>query len=235
MAETKIFDLEQRIPCIKDEKESFGSIEKCRAYDIDIRTSMRVPLARVISLLSKFCKDGSQMLEVSCQTGLLSLMLGGEYPNVNIYGIEENNLLFQVAEENCVLAALTNSPAKVEFQQGILTELPIENDSVDVVFSYSSLHRWADPVKTLQECARVCKPDGLVLIYDLARDAEEGMISFILQYVSAGQEEFMKSLRAAYTTSEAKKLLRDAKLENWVVSSEAINLSIASKKIETDK
>jgi len=226
--EKKIFNLDSRIPIVGS---PLNTIDKCRAYDADIRTSMIIPMGRVVSLMQQHCKKFSNVLEVGCKTGLLSLQLSGKVPNINVYGIEESDLLLQVAEENAMLAALVSSSSIVEFQYSSLDSLNIENDSVDIVFSFSSFHTWRDPVKTLKECSRVCKTDGLVYIYDLARDAEQGMISFLMQYMNKGHEEFMSEIKAAYTLQEVTDILKEANLSHWEISSEAVNIAISSKKL----
>lgn len=226
----KYFELEQRIP-----SEPIQSIEVARAYDASIRISTRIPMERVIARVSPFCNGGTQILDLGCTTGLLSLMLGGRYPNIKIYGIEEDRLLLQVAEENEVLAVMANSPAKVEFHYGVLSDLSdVESESVDIIVSYSSLHRWSDPVKTLQACSRICKPEGIVVICDLARDAEEGVIQFILQYISSEQDQigFMNTLKASYTVHEIERLFKEANLSHWKVFREGVDLWIISKSLQ---
>lgn len=228
MARNKYFDLEKRV-IVPD--QAFASVEKCREYDLNLRSSLRLPMARVASLLSQFCKKGSQVLEVGSATGLLSLILGGQHPEVDIYGIEENTNLLQVAEENETLAALVNSPARAEFKYGDLSNFPVEDKSVDIVYSYTVLHRFRDPLQTIKECHRVCKPGGLVMIYDLARDADEGMLFFILQYVSDEQDRFMNALRSSFSKEEMVLMLKEAGLTDWHVVHDEVNLCISSKEL----
>ena len=223
----KILDLDKRIPIANNPVDT---IDKCRAYDADVRTSMIIPMARVVSLLTTYCRKDSNVLAVGCKTGLLSLQLLGQVPDIHVYGVEENDLFLQVAEENATLASLVNDHVMVEFQYAPLDDLYLEDNSVDIVFSFSSFHTWRDPEKTLRECNRICKDDGLVYIYDLDRDAEQGMISFIMQYMAKGHEEFMRELKAAYTVEEVAGILREAGLEQWVITSEAVNMAISSKK-----
>ena len=50
-----------------------------------------------------------------------------------------------------------------------------------------------------------------MILYDLARDADEGMISFILQYTGANHEEFMGALRSSYAAlKQARIVIRAA-------------------------
>jgi len=186
-------------------------------------------MERVLLTLSPLFKEGHQVLVVGSQTGLLPLILGGYSPRAEFFGIEENPYLHEVAEENLALAALARSPARVEFRCASMTELPVDDGEADMVISYLPLHRCSDPVKFFRECNRVCKTNGLVFIYDMARDAEEGIISFILQYVSVGHEEFMGSLRASYTTVEVHELLEEAGLGHWPIARESLNLRVTSK------
>jgi ubiquinone/menaquinone biosynthesis C-methylase UbiE len=125
-----------------------------------------------------------------------------------------------------------NSAGDVEFEMAKLNRLPFPDDSADIVFSFSSLHRWRRPVETLKECARICKPDGVVIIEDMNRHAEEGHITFILQFVKEGGDEFMRSLQAAYTRDEAAELLQEAGLTDWQVVEEDLGLVISSRPLE---
>ena len=140
--------------------------------------------------------------------------------------VDDNDNLLQVAEENAALAAIVNSPGMVEFKYAELEELPFPDDSFDVVYSYSALHKWNNPEKVISEIQRVCKDDGKVYLYDIARDSDEGMISFILQYISAGQEDFLRELRASYTTEEVKQILKNTGLDDWNVIADDVNLSV---------
>ena len=74
----------------------------------------------------------------------------------------------------------------------------------------------------------MCKPDGHIYIYDIARDSDEGMISFILQYISSGQEDFLRELRASYTVTEITEILEKAGLGDWKVTADDVNFSIAN-------
>lgn len=223
-----MFDLEKRVALPNGAADS---LEMARGFDLSARVSMRFPMERVLTSLSPLFKEGHQVLVVGSQTGLLPLILAGANPRTEFFGIEENLYLHQVAEENLMLAALARSPARVEFCCASMTDLPVDDKEADVVISYLPLHRCSDPVTLFRECNRVCKTNGLVFIYDLARDAEEGTISFILQYVSMGHDEFMASLRASYTTDEVHGLLEEAGLGHWPIARESLNLRITSKEL----
>jgi len=221
----RFFDLDTRIPLTADRTPT---LDRARGYDLTARVSLRFPMERVATLLSPLCRPDATVVEVGSATGLLSIMLAAACPGAHVIGIEENAQLLAVAEENSTLATIARTPARVEFRNGRLSRIPLNDGSADVVFAFLSLYRCAEPIRMLQECARVCKPGGLVFLYEMARDADEGMISFILQYVNTGQAEFMDSLKASYSTSEVAELLTDAGLTAWNIVREQLNLRITN-------
>jgi ubiquinone/menaquinone biosynthesis C-methylase UbiE len=229
VARESIFDLETRVKPF----DPFDTVEKCRQYDLESRTAMIIPTQHLIGLLTPHFRPGAKILEVGCGAGLVSLRLAARHPEVEFYGIETNDSFLKVMQENLVMANLLSFKGKFSYEWGRYSRLPVADASVDVVFSFSSLHRWPDPLLGIKECARVCKPGGLVLLYDLARDADEGMILFVLQYTGTGHEEFMGAMQCSFTVSEMQALLKDAGLPGWQVALEGISLIVSSKPIET--
>ena len=57
----------------------------------------------------------------------------------------------------------------LEFRQGDMEELPLEDASVDLAFFSQSLHHAVHPQKAVAEAARILKPAGRILILDLNR------------------------------------------------------------------
>lgn len=227
--ETRLLNLTDRVP----QPSPHEDIEKVRFYDLGMRRSALMAYKRPSDRILANVRDGmTDLVEVGFNTGLLSLHVAGKLPDLAVSGVEENQNLVDVAEDNLTLAVWANTAGDVEFEMAKLNRLPFLDDSADIVFSFSSLHRWRRPVETLKECARICKPDGVVIIEDMNRHAEEGHITFILQFVKEGGDEFMRSLQAAYTREEAAELLREAGLTDWQVVEEDLGLVISSRPLE---
>ncbi len=228
-SEPRLLDLENRVP----QDRPWEDIEQARAYDLGMRRSALMAYKRPAARILANVRDGmTDLVEVGFNTGLLSLHVAGKFPELAFSGVEEIQNLLEVAEDNLTLGVWANMAGDVEFELSKLNRMPFEDDSADIVFSFSSLHRWKRPVETLRECARICKPEGVVIIEDVNRRAEEGHITFILQFVKEGGEQFMRSLQSAYSREEALDLLQEAGLSNWQVAEEDLGLVISSRPLD---
>jgi ubiquinone/menaquinone biosynthesis C-methylase UbiE len=223
-----MFNLETRVP-----SKQFNDIDEVRAYDLNMRKGALVSYQKPGERILKHMSEGAMLAEVGFNTGLLTFLLAGKRNDAMIVGVENNPNFHEVAEESLNLCFWSGLDADIEFERADFTELPFDDNSVDVVFSNSSLHLWEDPVATLKECNRICKDDGIVIIEDLNRHAEEGYISFVLQFVKEGGEKFMAALRASYNQDEIRLMLKSAglELEGWQVRSEDLGLIVSSKEI----
>ncbi|MCA2215443.1 class I SAM-dependent methyltransferase [Wangella sp. NEAU-J3] len=64
-------------------------------------------------------------------------------------------------------ATATGLHDRISFQVADVAALPCDDHSVDVVVSTLSLHHWPDPAAAAAEFARVPRPVGRVMIYDV--------------------------------------------------------------------
>lgn len=95
--------------------------------------------------------------------------------------------------------------------------LPVADQSIDLVMSNSIVHHIPDPLDVFLEMRRVIKPGGLLFVRDLLRpDSEEQVERLVKLY--AGNENahqrqmFRQSLHAALTIGEVTELLHVADL-----------------------
>ena len=193
-------------------KNKFHTIAEVRDYDMAApRNTLLYPMQRIQELVKPYIAEGKKIINLGCETGILALMIGGEY-GVAITGIDEDPLLLKGAEENLRIARLCNYPGDAEFLCASFESLPIKSNSVDIVFADNFIYRCDNIENVLKECRRIVKEDGIILINQLLRDADQDKIRFIKQYLKndlfGGEKEFIDVLNSCYSYKEYEEALK---------------------------
>lgn len=145
-----------------------------------------------LAFLRPFLADAPrEVLEVGCGTGALARRLAAEHPGARITGIDLDPA--RVAQAQAQAA-----PPNLRFERGDFGRLPAEDGAFDLVFCRFVLAHVADPTPALRELARVTRPGGRVVAYDMVH---EGI------WFSPPRPAFARLLRAAVQA------LRDRGLE----------------------
>ena len=110
---------------------------------------------------------GAAVLEVGCGSGPLSVRLAGDHGlDVTAFDIDPEEIVRARARAGRAAEAGRPTPT---FLVADVASLPFDDASFDVVVSTYSMHHWDDKAAGLEEIARVLRPRGRALIWDLRR------------------------------------------------------------------
>ena len=141
-------------------------------YDPEQRTEL--PGAAVLASLG--CGNPTAVAELREGETVLDLGSGGGIdvilsakrvgPTGTAYGLDMTDEMLALARENAAEAGATN----VHFLKGVIEEIPLPADSVDVVISNCVINLSADKASVLAEMGRVLKPGGRVGVSDVVAE-----------------------------------------------------------------
>jgi ubiquinone/menaquinone biosynthesis C-methylase UbiE len=110
--------------------------------------------------------NSGMILDVGTGPGYLPIEIVRRSPATEVVGIELVSKLVRMAQENSARSGVAD---RLHFQIADGAKLPFKDNSYDIVTSTGVLHTLKEPVKVMNECYRVLKPNGEMWIYDPAK------------------------------------------------------------------
>ena len=146
-------------------------------------------------------REGETVLDLGSGAGadvLISAKRVG--PAGRAIGLDMTDEMLELARTNAADAGIHNA----EFRKGYIEELPLADESVDVVISNCVINLSADKARVLQEAARVLKPGGRFAVSDVIAhpDMDEA--------TRADMQQWTGCVAGALTRDEFERTLVDA-------------------------
>ena len=119
--------------------------------------------------------------------------------------------MLELARANAAEAGVEN----VEFVKGYIEELPLADDSVDVVISNCVINLSADKGKVMREAARVLRPGGRLAVSDVIADDDMDAAT------RSDMEQWTGCVAGALTRGQFEAVLADAGLVDLDIRDDA--------------
>jgi ubiquinone/menaquinone biosynthesis C-methylase UbiE len=145
--------------------ERWQEEEKAKRYARQTKIGSKImyaPFARRIVQNLVTLEAGATIVDLGTGPGLLSIELGKLWPQAKIIGVDPSNEMLSIARKNAAEARVPD----LEAELGTAEEIPLAEESADLVVSQSSFHEWEDQRKGLREISRILKPGGSLFIKD---------------------------------------------------------------------
>lgn len=162
--------------------------------------------------------DHGLALDVGTGPGYVAAEVARDRPALRMVGLDLAAAMVAQAHR---YAAWVRVDGRALWPQADGQRLPFPDDSFDLVLSSFALHHWHEPLRVLDEIARVLRPGGRYYLADVCREPNLFQRLFAYGSVPAvslvfgsywGYGGYYESLRAGYTRAEAQALLDDSAL-----------------------
>jgi ubiquinone/menaquinone biosynthesis C-methylase UbiE len=149
------------------------------------------------------------VLDVGTGPGQIPIKLALRNPALIIHAIDLAHAMLRRAALD---AGRWGVDMRILLNYGDAKEIPYDRGLFDMVLCNSVLHHVADPVRLIEEMARVCKTEGALLLRDLRRPNRVAYRYHVRKhgrcYDGRMRQLFEASVRSAYTLDELRELAR---------------------------
>ncbi len=174
------------------------------------RGDQRDALPQAATLASLGCGNPTAIASLSSGEVVLDLGSGGGIdvllsarrvgPTGKAYGLDMTDEMLELARRNQRQAGVDN----VEFLKGTIEEIPLADDSVDVIISNCVINLSGDKPAVFEEAARVLRPGGRFAVSDVIADPgmDEATRQDLAQWTGCiagalSEEDFRRELSTA--------------------------------------
>jgi SAM-dependent methyltransferase len=154
-------------------------------------------------------KPGEVVLDLGSGGGLDVLLAARQVGSTGfVYGVDMTDEMLALARRNAAKAGATN----VNFLKGHLEDLPLADNTADVIISNCVVNLSPEKENTLSEAFRVLKPGGRLAISDIVVDGDLSGLPVNEAQIRAGLS-WAGCIAGALTVDEFTRLLAEAGFE----------------------
>jgi ubiquinone/menaquinone biosynthesis C-methylase UbiE len=213
------FDREIEPEAVMDQEDNVDQ------YDQVMSTKLAIVYAIALELIHRIRSSpyGGAAVDLACGPGHFSLLLVQHLRLNHLYGCDLSEKMIQRAIRNAHVGNLD----KADFRKTDILDLSVfADDQFDLsTFNDAAHHFEADDVeRVLLAMDRITKPSGVVYAMDLARLRSAGLTQkycelvgedYINRGLPAFYRDFVNSMKAAWTTSELRRLVPENTKRDW--------------------
>ena len=191
------------------QEEAFSGIDNARKYAESAQKSM-LRYRAFLKNLQSLDVEG-RYLEIGAGPGVLAVEIARAHPEVEITAVEISPDMATVGGEYVGENGLED---RIEFVIGDAEDKGLIDSlgEFNLVYCTYTLHHWVDAAKTISNLNSAVANDGVLYLYDLRR-------AWWLYWVPI-HNGFFKSIRAAYTPTEVRSMLRGFGFEGFIIKNE---------------
>jgi arsenite methyltransferase len=192
-------------PTDKSGTEVFGRVLYDTEADAATKAAVDASLGCGVPTAVADLHDGETVLDLGSGAGADVLISARRVaPSGRAIGLDMTDEMLELARANARDAGVDN----VEFVKGYIEEIPLADESVDVVISNCVINLAADKSKVLRETARVLRSGGRFAVSDVIADPDMD------EATRADMREWTGCIAGALTRDEFAQALGEAGLED---------------------
>lgn len=203
--------------------------ENCRDYAEEMRPMVKYDhksWAKMIAEIQSGSPEKPKVIDIASGPAFLILELKKAIPDAEITAHDSSVNMLKIAAEE---AAKCNF--KMETLESRAEELPVENDSFDVVTCKQLLHEAANVEKALSEIFRITKSGGRAFVIDFDSDGSKLMalaIRTVITLKNGGEiaKGFWTSFKNGLRGSDVKQYMENAGFKEVVYKKSGMNYMI---------